>query len=64
MDEEGRFPFKSRFHQLSVNLLSVPIVSDNGELEWRLDRLDLLDALVDVSDRSGIRGEGEENQCP
>jgi hypothetical protein len=64
MDEEIRLSLKDPSQQLSVNLLSILAVSNQSELKRRLDRLNLLNASTDLSDRSWVRREGDEKNHP
>ena len=57
-----RLSLKDSFHQLGVYLFSVSTVSDHSKLKWRFDRLDFFNALADLSDRSCIRGKGDEKK--
>ena len=64
MDKEMRVSFKGPSYQSSINLVSIPAVSDEGKLEWGFNRLELLNILADGSNRSCIRGEGDEKNSP
>jgi hypothetical protein len=56
MDDKIGLSLKNSRHQLGVNLLAIPTISDEGKLKRRIDRFDLFDVLADILDRSCMGG--------
>jgi hypothetical protein len=60
MDEKIWLSLKDFFHQLGVYLLPTMTVSYQGKLKGGLDGQNPFNALADLSDRTCIRGKGDE----
>ena len=61
VDDKIRLPIEDPLYQPGVNLFPVSAIPNDSELERRLDRSQLLNALADFSDQCRMGGKRDKN---